>query len=402
MYRILTDATELPEISLLLISRSELLTCLRIFQNSVSQIIFKRIHLIIACSIKTILRLLYSSIIYFRFRNPLRILNQSHQQIFDPMNTKIISSVVFISCLLISCSGGKVQTTKTEPVEEVEFYDEAASCDGSSDYNDDIDEDEIPPTLEPEITRLRFPNFTLLIHDFKGYETHGDFGNRHYYGQFGGGGESQQAWLNDDEMEDSNYIQTLIVVKDTVAISEILFDNRINNTLFEIVPVNKSDRFKISYCYLSRLNEIVDERNFSTEEMRNIDYEKLVHINEQTPYYPLTDSANLFFRARPHSPDMIEVTVKDGEVVPVNPNTPEQLNWEQNQTDQDFTRIKKKYHLRDTLVVIPGEYNTVATLTKENKLFGYGYDSFLFKIERYTNRDLVETKYVQIYIAYGC
>jgi hypothetical protein len=100
---------------------------------------------------------------------------------------------------------------------------------------------------------------------------------------------------------------------------------------------------------------------------------------------------------------MEAITVVDGEIVPVKKrNTKKQVEDEEFRYNKELERIKKKYSLRDTLVVIPGEYDTVATLTKDKKLYGYGYDFFLFKIERYNKNKKIDTKYIVVSIMYGC
>ena len=69
----------------------------------------------------------------------------------------------------------------------------------------------------------------------------------------------------------------------------------------------------------------------------------------------------------------------------------------------DLERVKKKYALSDTLVMFSGEGGaTYARLTKDKRLFGYDADAYLFKIERLQNNKLIESKYVVIYISYGC
>ncbi|MFC5271629.1 hypothetical protein [Adhaeribacter terreus] len=54
------------------------------------------------------------------------------------------------------------------------------------------------------------------------------------------------------------------------------------------------------------------------------------------------------------------------------------------------------------MVVIPGEYDSVATLTRNKKLYNYGYDAFLFRLQRFSKKKLIETKYIVVSIAYGC
>jgi hypothetical protein len=259
--------------------------------------------------------------------------------------------------------------------------------------------DEEPP--KPKETRLRYKDFTLVFHDFKGYESDWENDERIYFGQFGGDDSGGEAVFNDEERYNEDYKETLIVKKDTLHLSEILFDDRINNTLIEIIPVNPDDRFKIYFCYLSKLGEIFDHRNRTNAEIDTF-YSSNLSVDEQTRFYKLEDSASFFFRALPHTPDMVEITVVENEIVPVQSNTKKQMDWEEQQYREELERIKKKYKLKDTLVVIPGEYTTVVTLTRDQKLFGYGYESLLFSVEHYSRKKQVETKYIVIYIAYGC
>lgn len=154
--------------------------------------------------------------------------------------------------------------------------------------------------------------------------------------------------------------------------------------------------------FLSQLNEIVDYRNHTPEELEKI-YEAHKPVKEITSYTSIKDSAAYFFRALPHTADMESVTVIDGEVIPLKKrNTMKQIKDEELRYNKDLERIKKKYTLKDTLVIIPGEYDTVATLTKNGKLYGYSYDYYVFKIERYNRNKKIDTKYVVVNIMYGC
>ncbi len=250
-------------------------------------------------------------------------------------------------------------------------------------------------------TRIQFKTFGVIFHHFKGYVKDQyiadpeDEKNFEHYAEY-----KRQAALIIDYPDSGGYKETLIAKTDTLHLGEDL-DERINNTLIEIIPNNKGEKFKIYHCYLSNINEIIDDRNLTPEE-RDKRITEAVQINEITAYSPVKDSAKFFFRAFPHMPDMVAVNVTEGGKIEVESNTKEQIDWENAQFDKDLQRIKKKYNLRDTLVVIPGEYDTVATLTKDGKLFGYSYGAHVFKIERYIGRKLIETKYVIVYISYGC
>ena len=71
---------------------------------------------------------------------------------------------------------------------------------------------------------------------------------------------------------------TITEKADTIVLS---VENELDNKLIEIIPQNKSDQFRISYCYYYQ-----------------IEYEKggAVYINDTTSYKPIKDSANFFFR----------------------------------------------------------------------------------------------------------
>jgi hypothetical protein len=248
-------------------------------------------------------------------------------------------------------------------------------------------------------TRVRFENFTIVFYDFNGYIRD----DSTYLLQFGGytNYQKSEAVFNDSEKDSANYQETLIVLKDTLSLSEMLFDDRINNTLIQVIPVHQADFFKISFCYLGVLGEVIDFRGLSEEET-NKRYANALYYKEQTRFYPIRDSAKWYFRALPHTPDMVQVTVKDGQVVPVTSNTPEQLELEKKLFMEDFERIKKKYGMHDTVFRIDMEEDVVAYLTKNKRLFSYGHNYYLFKIERYEKNSLSETKYVVISISYGC
>jgi hypothetical protein len=198
-----------------------------------------------------------------------------------------------------------------------------------------------------------------------------------------------------------DYCETLIAKQDTLFIGEDL-DNRFNNKLIEILPNEKGLNFKLSACYLTSLYEVFDYRNYSNEEIDSL-YQSSQNFKDNTQYIPLQDSAQYFFRAFPHTSDLEEVTIKDGKVVTVEEqNTEKQKLSELMYFENELNQIKRKYGLKDTLVIIPMEYDIVATLTKNQQLYNYIYESFLVKIEVFRKKEKIETKYIQIYIMYGC
>jgi hypothetical protein len=315
---------------------------------------------------------------------------------------KIYPALLILLCMACS-KRTTAPLTQTAVADTITAVNDTAGFDTA--YNNTSD------TLSRE-TRLRYNDFTVVLHDFDGYAgMMFERGNSYpYYSDDEAENRSHaQALLNVDERENEGYLKTLVVLKDTVSLYESFGDhgyddNRINNTLLQIVPQNSGDTFKVSFCYLSRLSEIIDSRKYSGEELDAL-YEQAEarHIDEQTPYVQVRDSAGLYFRALPHMPDMEAVKVINGKITPVKrANTRKQVNEEERQWEREYKRIKKKYSLNDTLVVIPGEYDTVATLTKDKKLYGYEYETFLFRIERFSNGKKAGAKYIAVTILYGC
>jgi len=244
-------------------------------------------------------------------------------------------------------------------------------------------------------TKIRYNNFSIIFHGFGSSVIQNS--------------AREDVHLPSGDIESEYNIESgnrqskesLILEIDTVFLSEEL-DERINNTLIQIIPKNKNDRFVISMGYLTSLNEIIDYRNHSQEEVGYF-YDNSKAIEEKTKFILIKDSAGYFFRALPHTADMEEVTVVDGKVVPVKKrNTQEQINDEKRFYQDEIKRIKSKYRLKDTLVVIPGEYDVVATLTKNKRLFGYNFESYLFRVDRHQGKNIFETKYILVWISYGC
>ncbi|MBO9702234.1 MAG: hypothetical protein J7604_18640 [Sporocytophaga sp.] len=244
-------------------------------------------------------------------------------------------------------------------------------------------------------TKIRYNNFSVIFHGF---------GSSAIQNSKGEDVHIPSGYIESEyniESGNTEYKESLILEIDTVFLSEDL-DERINNTLIQIIPKNKNDRFVISMGYLTSLNEIIDYRNHSREGVDYF-YNNSKAIGEKTKFILINDSANYFFRALPHTADMEEVIVIDGKVVPVKKrNTQKQIRDEKRFYQDEIRRIKSKYRLKDTLVVIPREYDLVATLTKNKKLFGYNFDSFLFRVDRYQGKNIFETKYILVWISYGC
>jgi hypothetical protein len=305
----------------------------------------------------------------------------------------IVFCIAYLTC---SCNEKQAKKISTDKKARSRISKVVSSV---ADTNHAFEEEIADSSHTIKETRLRFPNFTVVLHDFKGYESPTEY-NTAYFDTTNFVFNTNEK-KDTEEEEDKNYLETLIVKKDTVDLSEDL-DERINNTLFEIIPNNPHDKFRISACYLSYLGEVLDHRKYTTSAFLKLET-KLLRFAEKTAAINLKDSVGRYFWAFPHTADMVAVTVKNGKVVPVKKaNTKSQDEIESNYDLNEIKRIKTKYKLKDTIVVIPGEYDYTATLTKNKKLFGYGYDAYLFRIDVYHNNAPAETKYIRIYISYGC
>jgi len=256
-----------------------------------------------------------------------------------------------------------------------------------------IDDPEVVESLLKE-TRIKFSEFTVVLHDFKGYETDTENDIAYYFCSFNYCDTSDATLYFEEEKT-----EVLIARKDTVHLSEDL-NNRVNNSTIQIIPKNSSDRFEVSLQYETVVNEIIDYRELSDVE-REHRYQNRVSILEKSKVIPLPDSANFHFKTVPHTSDMVELVEQNGEWAPkMNPK--KQLRKEQDFFEAEQNRMKKKYNLHDTLVEIPSELYAVATLTDGIRLYDYFYATFVFRIDRYEARKFIESKYISIGIAYGC
>ncbi|HQQ95501.1 MAG TPA: hypothetical protein PLQ93_13185 [Bacteroidia bacterium] len=270
-------------------------------------------------------------------------------------------------------------------------------------------EQELVDSLRKEamhITRIQYPHFGLIIHGMRAYivienYNYPDQGPQYFFSfdtldaRF-----KPEAWTEEGEQTEKEK-EWLIAKTDTLGLSEDL-DERMNNTLLQIVPENKADQFRIFFCYLAGLSEVIDERQHNPADLDRL-YKQAREYKHMTRFVELRDSAGYYFRSLPHSADMVAVTVKDSQIVALKPpNSPEQQHWEEQYFLSELARVKQKYHMHDTSVVIPGEMDRYANLTRNGKLFNFYYHSYFFRIERLRAGKLIERRMLRISIQYGC
>lgn len=311
--------------------------------------------------------------------------------------TQMQITIITILISLLSCNGenngvnNKTDIAKTSQNFEISDVSNHTHIQETT-YNKEPDDSE---TRE---TRVRFESFTLVIHDFKGYTTETDeiTGERKYYGigEFADAYDLNQGRLNDNEIEEDGYIETIIALKDTLHLTESLVgggnDNKINKTLFQIIPKTENENYKISFCYLTSLYEMFqDQRSYSETELEEL-YKTRFFKKENTDFVSISDSSKFYFPLTLVSDHNEQAWYTNGTMT-------------KSFYDKELNRIKNKYSLSDTLILFSGEGGaSYATLTKDKRIFGYDTYAYLLKIDRLNDKKIIETKYIVIYIAYGC
>jgi hypothetical protein len=215
--------------------------------------------------------------------------------------------------------------------------------------------------MEAGVTLL-FPHFELHIPNFMPAELErierDDYYDYTFYGD--------SAYANVCWPEDEDYPLGLAVKKDTIMLSEDL-DNSVGDKEFVIQPKNTSDKFRLSMGSLHRTYEITDNRQKMDEPL-----EEPLSWSDSTPYLQLRDSALHFLEPLDTTPVSLHES------------------------------IQSKYNLRDTLVIVPGEYSIIAEFTRDGKLFTTWTDYYILKIERIQTNGEVEVKYVGFWINDSC
>jgi len=172
------------------------------------------------------------------------------------------------------------------------------------------------------------------------------------------------------------HIDTLLqVLKDTVNIEGFDyagFDYAIeatpNGKPIIIIPKKKGDRFKLSYSLTEFISEQINWRKIQNTALLAKLEKNALHFTYNTKFKHIRDSGHFFFRF----PDFNKIA------------------------SQYEKALKKKMHLRDTLVNLSGEQDDVATLVYKNKPCRFDICSYVFKIERFSNGKLADRKYISI------
>ena len=239
---------------------------------------------------------------------------------------------------------------------------------GGTLYDDRTEEDilkEIEKGHEPSTNlNIKFSDYFVTIYNYGVYESVIQYSNN-----------NRPVYLDDEHSNQKIDVNVLAVnqcylmpKQDTLYLNEWVF-NDLSDKMLKITPNTKDKdvRFKLS----ARLAERIWQ-----QKPRDMDYEEWEGIADDwkgvSPSITIKDSAKYYFR------------------IP------------QIQKLSDFPELQKTVNLRDTLVVIEGEYDDVATIVYKDRPAHFIVDDVILRIDKYRKETLIETKYIRIVFSYGC
>lgn len=257
-----------------------------------------------------------------------------------------------------------------------------------------LQDEQIPSTI------IKWNNTSVCFHDFKGIYPYITDEQSIIYFNFKELKLDKDVEMLDSINENTQKSYELFNFKipiDTFFLGEDI-DMRLDSKWIEFSKPKKGEKYELSMAYLYSINEVFDYRIFP-----NANYDSTIRFFGHIDYFKLEDSAGRFFQVGSHTPDMVRVDVVNGEIVSLEPpKSEDDILWEYEYDSTQFTKIKNQYGFSDTNLVIPGEYSTFVSLTKNGKLFTYNYDSFIFKFQKFKGKKCIETKFFVVWIHYGC
>lgn len=210
-------------------------------------------------------------------------------------------------------------------------------------------------TESPIALRLFYPAFQFVLKGFQhteeAYGADGIAAENHYYQEGSDGG---------------NLSEVRTIEKDTIALYESMSTYDVIKHI-KIVPKNVADRFVVSLAYGQYLNEVTDYTKPKSE--RHLD--KHQHLSELTPYKILPDTGGIFL------PTFYEHTT---------------------QAEESVYRktFAKKYGLKDTMMIIPREYDITVDFVKKGRYYTYSLGELYLRVQRFSGGKLAETRYIVI------
>lgn len=195
-------------------------------------------------------------------------------------------------------------------------------------------------------TRLIFKNYIVKLHDFNVFNKTYGVGGLNY------NGDTSQVKLEINE----NDVINIIAIKDSVS----LYDDPDGDfKIFEIIPKDKSDVFRYFCSYQVTLNKFRgDVNNSSDSDIKNT-------WVGMTNYKELKDSLHYFF------------------------------NVGKFEIDKAMSKeIKGRLNLKDSIVI--DNHEKINVLIYKHKPCLMNFNFICFRIERYRNHKLQDTKFINI------
>ena len=214
-------------------------------------------------------------------------------------------------------------------------------------------------------TNIKYSNFMVTIYNYGVYQTAIDY--NHYNKEKYKLDQSYNAVIGG---VDSCYLETN---KDTLCLEEWLHHD-INNKILRITPF--TDKTDLSYKVSVSLYERIWVWRKYTNDSDIIDVQNPYYWDDEwtgiSPVVELKDSANSYFK------------------IPIIDSI------------SDFKELKRQLALRDTMVMIQGEFLTEATIVYKNRPSMFIFEDILFRFDVFRKDVLVETKYLKITFSHGC
>jgi hypothetical protein len=202
----------------------------------------------------------------------------------------------------------------------------------------------------PIALTLFYPAFQVVLNGFQHSEDYVTTADRFYY----------------QEGSEHNISNVQIIQKDSTTLYESMDSYNVIKHI-KIAAKNTADRFVISLAYGQHIGEVTAYTKPKSERH----FDKQQHWFELTPYKILPDTGGVF--------------------LPI-------FYYNITQAEEIFyrTAMGKKYGLKDTLMIIPREYDITVNFVKNGRYFTYGLGALYLRVQRFSDGKLAETRYVVI------
>lgn len=261
---------------------------------------------------------------------------------------KTVLKLAFAGCMIaaISCNLGSKPKKISEPYMDT-VIDSGEKQTVKSTIEEQREQDSL---MKSGNTRLNFPGYSAVIHDFKTYDSFDDYGKLVY-----------NMYPNDAKfLSHKDRLVTLTMLQDTFHTSISVYSNFYDNKI-EIIPKNKDDKFEVDFSYQTTFS-VTDGKKTKDK----------IDLPKMTDYYPMRDSADYFFK------------------IPLS------------SYDDDFIRndVRKKFAIKDTSIVYEAEVGYEAIFMYKNRPYEVWRDALYLRIKRFNNDKLIDTKFIRVDLPY--